>query len=146
MDKKMWKQPDMQIQTFAANEYVAVCQDNEWTEKGCVGNTYGETVWFSNKNINSVSDNVFTFSEFDAVKDWNSHAKCEGNSPNPNNKVLYMLESWKNAVSDMITNAKKDPYTYNPDTVIDEQYWGIGYHPGNSGHHIYDEVFYESHS
>ncbi|MBQ2833666.1 MAG: hypothetical protein IJO02_10220 [Clostridia bacterium] len=150
MEKKVWSRPEMQIQEFVANEYISACNSKSWTEKGCVGNVPGDDyVRFNHdtKLMGEAQDNGFSYGEFAKVNEagWSTHDCEEGSTNNPNRQVLYMLNSWWNQVTSMINTAKNDG-TYSDNTLISNSLWGIGYHPGNSGHHVYDQVYYESHS
>ena len=143
MEKKIWNQPEMEIQVFVANEYVAACADNKWTETGCINTNTGTNTWFSNTaNKTYASDNIFTYGEFLSVTDWGTHAHPSTDNK-PNDSCLYIQSDWWENIQSEIEN---NHYTKDTTVEINSDWWGIGHHAGNSNGHVYDEIFYESHS
>lgn len=148
MEKRIWNQPELELQVFAADEYVAVCDNKSWSAKGCVGNVpegSSDFAWFTNNKTakSYVDDGYFTYAEFQkTVEDdvWERH-ECGNSSNNPANPVLYMMDSWMTQIKVIINSGVE------MDTNIDDGLWGKGQHAGGSlSGHVYDEVFYESHS
>ena len=69
MEKRIWNQPELELQVFAADEYVAVCDNKSWSAKGCVGNVpegSSDFAWFTNNKTakSYVDDGYFTYAEF----------------------------------------------------------------------------------
>lgn len=137
MEKRIWNHPEMEIQEFVSNEYVAACTKNENNVDGydCIGKNY------FTQNYEWLTDKIFSFADFLSFKNDNTYHNHvdDHKSNNTSNDVFFMTESQYNAVNDAYNSGYWNEEVITDDTQIGQEYWALGKHAGNSeGHHIFD--------